>query len=451
MGMSFQLFQEELFSRGKKYGFEEMELYQNKNRSFKLRVFEQEVDHYALNVERGVSLRAQKEGKMGYAYTERMDQESIELLLEEVDESCQVVKESEEQIFSGSGDYKDVAPYNEELNQITPEEKMKLVLALEKEARERDSRITTVNHCLFSNLEVEEKVVNSSGLELDFKNNIAYMYLSVLAREDNIVKTAADYFLSRDFSQFDSTQVAHSAVDEALAKLGAGPVASGSYPVVLRHDVVADLLSAFSSTLSAENVQKGLSLFQNKLGEKVGTKQLTVYDDPFLEEGFRTRPFDAEGVASEKKCVIEEGKLNTFLHNLKTARRAGVESTGNAYRDSHRSYVDISPTNLYIKPGDTDREEIISSVEDGLLITELQGLHSGTNSVSGDFSLSAAGFVIKNGNRERPLEQVTIAGNFLELLQDIRMVGSDLKLALPGSSHIGAPSIKIGSLDVAGE
>ncbi|MFW5985260.1 MAG: TldD/PmbA family protein [Halanaerobiaceae bacterium] len=450
MEMNFTKFKDQLFSCGSSQNFSQMELFQNKSRSFKLRVFNQEIDHYAINEDSGISFRAPIEGKMGYSFTEKMDQESIELLLDEVKQNAAIVDNSEEEIFSGSKDYQEIAPYREGLKQISPDKKIELVKRLEKEALEFDDRISAVNYCLYSDLEFEERLLNTYGLDLKFKNNIAYIYISVVARDNDQVKTGSDFYITQDFSEFSAPEVAHRAAEEALAGFGAQPVKSDSYPVVFRNDVMADFLSAYSSTLSAENVQKGLSLFKGKIGQNVASPKITVVDDPFFQGGFQVRPFDAEGVATKEKCLIEEGELQTFLHNLKTARKDGVSSTGNAYRGSHKSYIDIAPTNMYIQPGEYSREELISSIDQGLLITKLQGMHAGTNSVSGDFSLSAAGFFIKEGEKKQPVEQITVAGNFIDMLQDIQMVGEDLKLSLPGSSHIGAPSIKVKSLDISG-
>ena len=221
--------------------------------------------------------------------------------------------------------------------------------------------------------------------------------------------------------------------------------------MILRRDIAAKFLSTFSSTLSAENVQKGLSLFKDKIGKKVAASDFNLIDDPFLKGGFNSTPFDGEGVATRKKEVIKDGKLTTYLHNLKTAKRAGVESTGNAYRSSHKSSVGIAPTNMYIEEGDYSYEDIIKATDKGIIITEVQGLHSGANTISGDFSLGALGFLVENGEITRAVEQITISGNFIDMIKDIDMIGNDFEMGLPGKGHFGSPSLRIESLDIAGE
>ncbi len=170
-------------------------------------------------------------------------------------------------------------------------------------------------------------------------------------------------------------------------------------------------------------------------------------DDPLLPGGFASAAFDGEGSACRTKAVIENGVLKTLLHNRKTARKAGTESTGNARR-SVSSPVQVAPTNFFFTPGEKDLAGLLADMGEGLLITELGGLHAGANPISGDFSLIAKGFRVKDGKQGAPVEQVTIAGNFYQLLKDIRAVGSDLEFK---GSGIGAPSVDAGTIHVSGK
>ena len=449
--MNINKFKETLFNRGMDHGFSQMELFKNGNKSFDLRVFEQQIDHYEINENEGIGLRAIFEGKVGYAYTEKINNKAIEELLQNVKQNAEITDKQDEEIFPGSNNYRDLNTYSQNLKKIKTADKIDLVKSLENKAFERDERVSAVNYCIYSDSEFKYSIFNTHGLNLSHKNNIAYLYLSVVVNDNDNIKTCAKHEITQDYSEFEPEALAHKVVDEAVSLLGARSIPSEKYPVILRHDVAAELLSAFSSPFSAENVQKGMSLFKDKLGEKVADENLTIIDDPFLKKGFAATPFDAEGVATVKKNVIENGVLTTYLHNLKTAKKDGVKSTGNAYRGSHKSYIDIAPTNMYIKPGETGYDKMINSINKGVLITKLQGLHAGANSVSGEFSISASGYFIEKGDIKNPVEQITIAGNFLDLLKNIEIIGEDLKMGLPGTSHIGSPSIKVRELDIAGE
>jgi len=449
--MNLEKFKEQIFAEGKKYGFTDMELYQDFSRSFELRVFDQEIDHYSINEDRGLSFRGLMDKKLGYAYTEKLDESSINRLLENASQNAKIIDKKEGVIFSGSKEYKDLNPFSPELTEVKPEDKIGLVKTLEKEALSRDKRVTAVNYCIYADDEIENRIINTRGIDLYYRNNFAYMFISVVARDGDEIRSTSKFVSTKDFNKLDTSKLACEAVDETISLFGARSLPSGNYPVILRHDVAASILATFSSTLSAENVQKGMSLFAGKIGERVAAPRVNIIDDPFMKGGFRTTPFDDEGVATRKKNIVDSGTLTTYLHNLKTAIKDGVETTGNAYRGSHKSSINIAPTNMYIEKGNTSFNELVGSLEEGLVIIDVQGLHSGADPISGEFSLSAFGFYVKNGKMVHPVEQITIAGNFMEILKDIVAIGDDFHMELPQSGHYGSPSIKIKNLAVAGE
>ena len=178
----------------------------------------------------------------------------------------------------------------------------------------------------------------------------------------------------------------------------------------------------------------------------VAAECVTIMDDPPLEKGGASSAFDGDGVPTRVKAVVDGGKLTTLLHNLKTANKQGVETTANASAGKG-----VSPTNFYFKASDVSFEDMVAKTGDGLLITQLMGMHSGANAISGDFSLAARGFSIKDGKLDRPVDQITIAGNFYTMLKDIEAVGSDMHFGFPGGSCFGSPCVLVKSLSVAGK
>jgi len=257
-----------------------------------------------------------------------------------------------------------------------------------------------------------------------------------------------DYCLTRDPKEVDVEKVAGDAVEDALRSVGAAPLASGSYPVIIKAGCMSSLLSTFSGIFSAENAQKGLSQLQGREGDVVAASCVTLIDDPLLADGYASRPFDDEGVPSRTKEVISQGKLVTLLHNLKTAAKAGVESTGNAAKASVSSPVTVAPSNFYIKPGDCTLADLEEKMGEGLVITDVSGLHAGANATSGDFSLICEGYAVKDGKFERAMEQMTISGNFYQLLLGVQEVANDLRF---GSSCIASPSVRVANMPLAGK
>ena len=256
------------------------------------------------------------------------------------------------------------------------------------------------------------------------------------------------YVVAKSLNDVKPDKIAKMGVDEALSKIGGTSIASGNYKVIINNEAMVSLLSTFAGIFSGDAVQKGLSLLKDKEGEIIATDIVNLVDDPHLEDGLASVSFDDEGVATLKTYLIKNGKLNSLLHNLKTANKAGVKSTGNGFKASYASPISVSPTNFYIEPGINSLEEMTKKINKGLIITDFAGLHSGANSITGDFSLAAKGFYIEDGIKTHPVEQITVAGNFFTLLNNIEEIGSDLKFPM---SSVGSPSIIIKELSIAGE
>jgi PmbA protein len=208
-------------------------------------------------------------------------------------------------------------------------------------------------------------------------------------------------------------------------------------------------MGTLASSISAEAVQKGRSLLAGRLGQAVASPVLTLVDDGRLLEGLASRPWDDEGVPTQRTPVIEAGVLSAFLHNSYTARRDGsARSTGNASRGSYRSTPELGPSNLVLLPGSRTKEELLAAMGDGMLITEVHGLHT-VNPVTGEFSLGINGFLVESGRPTLPVREMTVAGDLLGLLTRVSEVGSDLRFTI-GSGFLGAPSLLISDDAVSG-
>ena len=227
-------------------------------------------------------------------------------------------------------------------------------------------------------------------------------------------------------------------------------IKSGKYPTILNHEVVGSLLGLFVQMVSAENVQKGFSLLKDRLNEEIISEKLSIIDDPAYPDSIHNVPADAQGVATNKKNIVQNGRLKTYLHSIKTAKKDKTEPTGNAFRSSYKGTESINPVNIVIEKGDLSSEELIEKMGEGVLITNVQGMHAGANAVSGEFSLSAEGFRIENGKKAYPIEQITLNGNLLSMLRDVIEVGADKQQAMTFSYGTFVPSLYIKEMDIAG-
>ncbi|KMY32977.1 peptidase U62 [Lysinibacillus xylanilyticus] len=447
--MNIVEYQEKLLDKAIKAGFKEAEVYFERKNSFQCMLYEGQIDSYETSEDGGLSLRGLYNGKMGYAYTEKLDDDSMSFLIDSAKANADVLDEDEcIDIFEGSNEYTPYEFYNEELETIGIPEKIELLRLIEQKIRAYDSRIVTLDYCFLQEYSTERSLANSKNLSLSHKENGLAIYLSTVVKEGEELKTGVYLKMTRDFHSLNAEEIAKAAAEEALANLGEKSIPSGKYPIILRSDATASLLSIFMPILSAENAQKDQSLLKGKVGQKVASDTLTLLNAPFHPEALSGASFDGEGVATKEQAIISNGTLQTLLHNRKTAKKEGCESSGHAHKESYKGALSIAPQNLYISPGKRSKEELIASVSEGVLITELSGLHSGTNTVSGDFSVAAKGFHIQDGKIVSPVKQMTIAGNFFEFLNDIEESSSELYFLPAG---YGSPSLLVKELSVTVE
>jgi len=438
-----------LFDKARHAGFEASEIYLTEGSSFQTAVNKGELTRYNVSESLNLGFRGIYGGRMGCASTQVLDEDAAEMLVSAALAGAQLCEtEDEEFIFEGSESYPEMNGAHPEITRLTPAEKIAMTRALEEKALAADARIASCSHCALFTSESDVRMVNSRGLDLSAHRDLMGAYVYPIARRGDISGTAGRAAYVCDPARLDLDKLAREAAREAVSYLDAASVPSGNYAILLRPDVAADLMETFASVFSADSAQKGLSLLKGKEGEMIAAACVNLVDDPLLPEGYASHAFDGEGVAARRKAVVQGGRLETLLHNLKTARKQGVKTTGNAARASVAGPMTVAPANFYFEPGTMSRDEIYAQAGNALLITDLMGMHSGANAVSGDFSLGAKGYLLENGKLGRAVNQITIAGNFFELLRDIQAVGSDLEF---GPGCFAAPTLWIKSLSVAGK
>lgn len=439
-----------VFDRAKRAGFDAWEVYLAEGSSFQTNINKGELTRYSVSDSLNLGFRGLFGGRLGCASTQALDESAAEMLVSSAKDGARLCEtEDEEFIFAGSESYPEVQTAYPEIAAVSAAEKIALNRALEEKALNVDARIQSCSHCAVFTSASDTLLVNSRGLRLSAHRDRMGAYVYPIARSGGTTSTAGRQMLVNDPGKLDLNWLAREAAREALSFLDAASIPSGKYPILLRPDAAADLMEAFVSVFSADSAQDGTSLLKGRESEMIAAECVRLWDDPLLPGGYGSRAFDGEGVASRKNAVVENGKLVTLLHNLKTAKKQGVETTASAARASVAGPMTSAPSNFYFAPGEMRREEIYAAAgNNALLITDLMGLHSGANAVSGDFSLGAKGFLIQNGRIDRPVNQITIAGNFFELLKDIQAVGSDLQF---NTGCFSSPTLLVKSLSVAGK
>lgn len=444
--MDVNILKNNLFEKAKNSGFTSYEIYYSDNSAFKVSVYNNKIEKYQNSQSGGFCFRGIINDKMGYYFSESLDVDVSDVINNAISNAEIIDSDDKEFIFEGSDSYSDVNIFNEELDKMTADEKINGAFRMEEIALEYDNRIK-VNNSIVATGKSSVYIANSKGLNLEEKSNYIMAYVEVMAEGNGETKEKGELWIDSNPLKFAPDTIAENAAKKVISSLGGHSVKSGKRSIIIKNEVFADILECFVGNFYAENVQKGFSLLKNKINEKIASDSITIIDNPLLENGLSTTAFDSEGVAAYSKNVVQNGVLNTYLYNLKSAAKDNVKSTGNGFKNGFKSAVSTSATNFYIEKGNIDFDKMIEKIGDGLLITDVAGLHSGANAVSGDFSFAAEGFIIENGKITTPVNQITIADNFYNILNNIEIAGNDLKF---NSSAIGSPSLMINDISVAG-
>ena len=398
--MELKIFVDQLFAEAKKVGFVECEVYYVDRESLSINVYKEEVEKYNLNTSYGLSFRGKMGDRIGYSYTEILDEEAIHMLVNKAKENVLAIESDDIQfIYDGDKEYKDVSTYSESLENIAADKLIQIALDMEKEAKALNSKVESFAGCAVAYSSGKYGIINTKGLNLHNKSNLLSAYVCPIIKEDEKMYDGFGYAIAKSLDEVNPKKIAEDAVNEALSKIGGKAIPSGNYPIVIKNEAMVSMLSTFAGIFSSDAAQKGLSLLKGKEGEEIASSVINLVDDPHLKDGLASVGFDDEGVATEKTYLIKDGKLETLLYNLKTANKAGVKSTGNGFKNSYASSISVSPTNFYIEKGNKNFDELLANIEKGLIITDFAGLHSGANAITGEFSLAVNGFYIENGKK----------------------------------------------------
>jgi PmbA protein len=431
-------------------GLTDVEVFARRDVGLSLKAQKGELESFQRSDSVGVGVRVLLGERVGYAYTENLSTGALERALLEAAANAEIVEPVPgAALATDTSAAPAVNLYNEALESVPLADKVELTKRLEATAYATDKRIRTVPYNGYSDSTSFMRVANSRGLDRHYRSNAVFAFSYPIATDGAENKVAFEALASRDFAALDPEKVAGAAARHAVSRLGSKQMTSGRIPVVFAPQAMAELLSTFSTVFSAKSAQEGKSLLAGHENQAVASPLFKLVDDPLLADGFATRPFDDEGVPCKPLTLIENGVFRTFLHNTQTANQAGTTSTGHAARGGYKGTLDVSPSNFYVEAGTTSFDELVSGPGPVLVIDDLQGLHAGTSTISGDFSLQAQGFLYQDGTFQHPVHNFTVAGNFLTMLKDIVAVGSDLRF-FPQGAYIGSPSVKVKELAIAG-
>ena len=421
------------------------------SRSREVRVHAGAVESLTEASGRGVGVRAWIGTRTGYAYGTDLSDQGLRDLAEAAVGAARVADEDENSAAPDrSGEPSEIEGLRDDsLARTETSEVIDLAKRIERVALDRDKRVSAVEEVVYVDEDSDAAIATSRGVVGSFGLSVAYSFLQAMASRDSEVQTGLGFGVGRSPRALDAERIGAEAGDEASSMLGASKPGSRTCPVVLSERVTASFAGFIGGALCADAVQRGRSPFADRLGEELASPAYVLADDGIDPGGLASAPFDGEGTPRERTPLIADGKLLAYLHDSYTARRGGARSTGNASRSSYRTPPSVSTSNLVLEPGELSLEGLLEQAGDGVYVSEVAGLHSGVNPVTGRYSVGASGRAIRGGELAEPLREFTIAGDLLGTLAAVRAVGSESRWVPFGGSVRTAPLL-VGEMAIGG-
>ena len=326
---------------------------------------------------------------------------------------------------------------------LAPEAKVELARRAEAAALESDARITNSEGAEYWDRRARYVYATSHGFARGYATTAFGLSVSPVASANGEMQRDYWYSAARHRDALEEpAAIGRTAARRALRRLGGRKVKSVEVPVIFDPDTAASLVRSLAGAASGPGLYRRASFLVDRLGQRIAAPAVTIVDDGLIPRALGSRPFDGEGLATRSTVVVGEGVLQSYLLDSYSARKLGLRSTHHASRDG--AGVGVATTNLVLRPGTTRPEDLIRSVENGFYVTELIGF--GVNGVTGDYSRGAVGLWIENGELSYPVEEVTVAGNLLEMFGAIEGIGNDLVMR----DRTVSPTLLIGRMVVAG-
>ena len=450
MGTELRDLATEVVSRAKKAGATAAEAVVREGAEFSTTVRMGDVETLKESGSRAIGLRVFIGQRTASTYSSDFSEDGIQRL---VSGAMELVRITSEDVYAGMPEADqlgslpgDLELYHDDVYSLPAEERIDYARRAERAALDSDPRMKNSDGGSFDAADGRKVLANSHGFVGEFRRSYCSVSAAPIARDEN-GNMQRDYWYSsaRTMKKLESAEsVGREAARRTLRRLGSRKIASTQVPIVLDSTVAGSILGNIFDGINGDAIYRQSSFLANKLGEKVAASNITVVDDGTIPGGFGTEPFDSEGIPTQRTVVIENGVLKSYLLNTYTAKKLKMKTTGNAAR-SLAGTPGIGVGNFFLQKGDRTPEQIIGGIKQGLYVFQFLGF--GVNMVTGDFSRGASGLWIENGELTYPVEEITVAGNLKDMLNNISEIGSDLVFR----GAIASPTLRIDGMMIAGE
>jgi PmbA protein len=444
--MDYKNLAEQLVKKCLGIGADEAEVLIQAERNLRIEIRNGEIETVEEASSQGVGFRVFTQGKMAFSSCNDFSESALDNAVTSAISLAKNLTSDENNVLPDDLGITQVAGlFDPRIAQVSTDKKIEMAKTVEALAME-DPRITKSAGAGYREGESDIFIANSNGLSKSKKTSSITLDISVVAEKDEQKSSGGERCTRRSFSDLKPPEeVAEKAAKNAYEMLDPQMVETQKAPVIFDPDVARAILGGILAAINGERVIQGASFLRESLDKKIASGSITIIDDGTLPKGMGSEPFDGEGVPTQKRVIVDKGVLKGFLYNTIVAKRAGVNSTGNASRRDYRSLPGIGSHNLYMEAGQNTPDEIIKSTKKGLYLKDVTGY--GINPVNGNFSGGASGFWIENGKFAFPVKGLTIAGTAESILNGIDMVGNDLDL----NRTMTAPTLRVQLMQIGGK
>ncbi len=431
-------------------GAGEAEAYVSRDRGREVRVHGGEVESLTAATQGGVGVRAWVGGRVGYVYGTDLSKAGVVAIAARAAEAAAVADEDEFAAPPEPAPFEAIPGLSDpSVASWTTAQAAELALGVERAALAADPRVAAVEQVVYADSAEQVAIASSTGVAGEYEASSCFAYLQALAEGEGGRETGLGFGLARGPVGLDPEAIGVEGAGRAVSMIGAAKPTSRSCPVVLDPTVAASFAGLIAGALSAQAIQRGRSPFAGRLGEELAGEALVLHDDGRDPGGSAAAPFDAEGVPRRRTALIEDRRLQAFLFDTYTSNREGCASTGNAARSGYRSQPSVSASNLVVAPGSLSFAELLGEAAAGVFVTDVAGLHSGVNPVTGVFSVGASGRAIEGGELAGPLREFTIAGDLVSMLGSVRAAGVEARW-VPFGGSVSTPPLLVAEMAVSG-
>ena len=432
------LLAEELVFYGRKKGADQVEVAVGEGNEFSVEIREGVIENLIEAGSRGLSLKVILDQKVATASSSDLSRDTLNHL---VDGAIERAKGSSPDSFAGLPEKERIPVHAKKLKIFDPKianlpaEKKIIIAKTTESICLSDERIKKTYGSSFGTYVGTSYLANSNGFSESYSQTSCSCGVYLQAGEGNNLFDEGKFDFSRNLDSLMTPEsIAEEAIHRVTRLIGARKVKTQNVPVILEPLMTASLLGFLYTCINGHSVYLKQTFLAEQLGEKISNASVTILDDGLMPGVPGAKPFDEEGVPPRKTTVIDKGILKNYLMDTYAARKLKMRSTGNA----------SGPNNMYLIAGKSSPDEIIKSVDKGLLLTGTIG--QGLVPTTGDISRGAFGMWIENGEVTFPVAEITISGNLGQILREIEMVGNDLEY----KRSINGPTIKIKEMTVGG-